>query len=327
MGTFRKFKEYLDQKGKTVDKPVIDASGDTGPKATKYVEPFATKGSVWEDNAALKKTPMPYQAPGEDPGLERSMKLIKGKDRGTPFADTGDKKLKYEPDTDIDKSASSGGEKVGNNWPKAKTNNKTEAFIEKTKNMNPQQFAKYMTENYRGCDCNNPPPVTAHKTGAIRPDPLQAIRYVTYLAHCNENVMTSLVSEISRAGCMDKLIDECLSYKETYLTLAEALEDANFERKIERARQELQKEMTDKPAHDTEFPELPGNARPSPLGQTGTTPAGLPGGKPVGKPVPAGNPALMQSQQQPPGMPNQTPGSPFTANQNLQSPFAGGGTT
>jgi hypothetical protein len=344
MGRFRKFKEYLNQKGKTVEKPVIDASGDTSPKASKFVEPFATKGSVWEDNAALKKTPMPYSAPGEDPGLSRSMKLINGKDRGKPFGDTGDPKLKYEPDNEVDKSASSGGEKVDNNWPKARTNNKTEEFILKTKDMNPTQFAKYMTEKYRSCQCDDAPTVTAHKTGAIRPDPLQAVRYVSYLANCNETIMTTLVNEINRIGCIDKLLEECLTHRESYRTLAEALDNANFERKIERARREIQREETDQPAHDDTIPAFgqtapPANGMPAipggkrPLATTGSTPAGIPGGKPGGTPPGPGNPALVNSAVPPPGTPPgmQTPGSPFAppnaANQNLQVPFAGGGTT
>ena len=75
--------------------------------------------------------------------------------------------------------------------------------------MNPTQFTKYMTENYRACECEDSPTITAHKTGAIRPDPLQAIKYVTYLANCSENVMTTLVNEVSEIGCIDKLLEEC----------------------------------------------------------------------------------------------------------------------
>jgi hypothetical protein len=158
--------------------------------------------------------------------------------------------------------------------------------------------------------------------------------------------MTTLVNEIDNIGCINKLMGECLTHRESYRTLAEALDDAQFERRLDIARRELQRETTDQPAHDDSIPELMGNGDPGanqgaqgamPLALTGTTPGGIPGGttpgavpggKPIAnKPKAPGNPALANSQMPPPGMGNQTPGSPFTADQNLQNPFAGGGTT
>jgi hypothetical protein len=125
MNKFRKFNEYLDGKGKTVEKPKVDPLADTGPEPTKKPPKSVNKGKNWDNKAALSEDPKDY-APPQTPSKQQ--KGEKG------FAQEGDKKLVYEPDTDED-------QKKLKSWPKTAT---TKEFLDTTANMSVAELVAFM---------------------------------------------------------------------------------------------------------------------------------------------------------------------------------------
>jgi len=260
--TFHSFQEYMTDRGKVLSKPPVEATPDyKGPKP-KSPAKGATKGKGWEvPNVGKKGTPAAYKS-GTD-------KAPKKAEKGG-FADMGDKALVYEPGDGwyggkdgVSKSEQGvpGGSK-SKTWPN--TGSKTEAFLAKTEGMSTSQFAKHVKKGLNehcGCENKKAPHVVAYSVGAFHPDPIQAIRYVTYLANENVNLRHALVREAKRAGCAATLLGELLQLPESYTALAKLIDSEQgeaFSRRLEKAirenREELRKkaklhEEVDEPAH------------------------------------------------------------------------------
>ncbi|NIQ13494.1 MAG: hypothetical protein GTO02_03505, partial [Candidatus Dadabacteria bacterium] len=99
---FKKFQEYLNDKGDVQKKPIVSADADTGPSGKKSIRPpkAVTKGKNWRNEAAQVKDggdgaqPVPYSAPGTDPGIQTADGPA---GKADPLGQKGDKDLIYEP--------------------------------------------------------------------------------------------------------------------------------------------------------------------------------------------------------------------------------------
>lgn len=96
----RRFSEYLASTGK-LDKPKVDASADTGPTGDSAPKAAQTKGKGWEAQVKSTGKPVPYSNATKPVGKDYSAHP-KGESEGKKFADTGNKKLVYEPKTPKD---------------------------------------------------------------------------------------------------------------------------------------------------------------------------------------------------------------------------------
>jgi hypothetical protein len=264
MKPFPSFVEYMDAKGKVVEKPDVelvpdykgpeeksppnskvpyktpvankkpaegeDGLADMGDDKLKY-EP--TKGSKYE----VKKDVMKEYMDEKGKVLERGREDIKGdyksKVPASPqggnskpyiagsmkagekgLGDLGHDEFKYEPDT---KKA-----------PKVeKSETKTENFLNKTKGMSISEFTKYMLKE---CGCGqvegeDMPYVTAYSTGKIQPHPPEVIRYISALANKNGGILENLVSQMVSAGYLNTLLKTIFQYPQAYEELTSLFGD------------------------------------------------------------------------------------------------------
>lgn len=237
---FRRFREYLSSTGK-LDTPKVDPSADTGPEGDKAPKAAATKGKGWEAQVKSTDKPKPYSTDTKPVGKDFS-NHPKGEKDGEPFTKKGDKKLVYEPKTPKD-FAKEGGAKVAS-WPKT-----TKEFLDSTNGLTLSEFSEFLWQrNHHGISTPNMSPITID-------DPTIATHYVSSLAAANEGIMETLVREMKRLGCLDKLIAEILKHPEAYSEIAQAIgsEDVTVLRRLERAMKESRiQEVVDAPASDTE---------------------------------------------------------------------------
>jgi len=204
MPKFNTWNEYLDGRGKLVEKPKVDDVPDySGPN------PFAPdKGeTIGTDVKANKYKPAPYRAPG------KPVDSAKGEKGG--FADSGDSKLIYNPDTTV-----KDGKEIST-WPKSKT----ESFHNKTKGMEIPEFVKYMKNNcgYHPLD-ETTPSVTAYNAGKFYPNPHEATRYLAAISNKDNNVLENFVHEIKNRNALHKLIETLTEHNEFFDVLADMLE-------------------------------------------------------------------------------------------------------
>ena len=185
------FAEYMNSKGVTVEKPVVDAKGD--PKVTTSDKPDQGKNSK------------PYAA-GKNSDKYKPKKPADG------FADKGNSKLKYAPGVAGVDKAGEGGKKVAS-FPNCKSaTTKSEAFLDATKGMNSSEFAKFVAEQNK-----------AGRSDVSHPS--QYIKYTTALVAENANLADSLVCEFRRRGVLALLAFEVLSQPEGVKTLVEMMGD------------------------------------------------------------------------------------------------------
>lgn len=220
MSNFPSFLEYLNSRGKTDEKPTVDASGDVldvpnlkkpkKPKKQPQIEYINASGKLVEkpetetvpdySGPDPHLTPMgtPYKAPSSGKNMSSSEKGL---------GDLGADNLKYNPDTKLEKTVSS--------WPKGKT----ESFLNKTNEMNIAEFTRYMLETC-GCghvvDSDEIPGVTAYTTGKIFPHPPEAIKYVVVMANKNDSLLDNMVHELKGTGGLGKLLKSILGHPEAY---------------------------------------------------------------------------------------------------------------
>lgn len=240
---FRRFREYLSSTGK-LDSPKVDASADTGPSGDNTPKSPATKGKGWEAGVKSTGKPVPYSNATKPVGKDFS-EHPKGEKDGEPFTKKGDNKLVYEPKTPKDFSKE-GGTKVAS-WPKT-----TKEFLDTTKEMTISELSEFIGGRYQsGLTSGGIGNLASLIPGA---DPIIATQYVSALASANDSVMETLVREIKRLGCLDKLVAEIFKQPETYPEVAHAVsENASVTRRLERALKETRvQEVVDAPATDTE---------------------------------------------------------------------------
>lgn len=224
-----KFSEYVDSKGKTIEKPIVDPRGDTGPKTEASPPAADYSGKGWKIPQFVKDKPKPYSAPGTDEGLQKYEKGL---------GNEGDKSLAKTFPED-------GKPKVMNTWPKTTS----EQFIEATKDFSVSQISAFLAD---GAQFTGVPTISAYKKGQIHPDPLQATQYVSFLANNNKNCMESLVRELKRSGGLTNLVSEMLNHPETYKELTKHLaENPNISNKLGKSFRDMKlQELTDVPAED-----------------------------------------------------------------------------
>lgn len=180
----RHFKEYLDEKGKLQEKPVIDPKADTGPTPTKAPQTPDTKGKNWKSEVPLAGKPNDY-APATSP--KKQQKYDKG------LGDDGDKNLIYEPDVE-------GKNKEVSTWPKTKMEN----FIEKTKDLPLGEFTNLIVKEHK----------------SEEKFPLGILKKANDLISENPTLMETFVREVKRNGAFDLLVKEMLNHNETIVEVA-----------------------------------------------------------------------------------------------------------
>jgi len=177
-------KEYVDDQGKLVEKPKVKQVADyDGPNPKTPPDKKSAAYRPANDNV---KSPTIDQ---EKNGL----------------GEMGDKKLKYEPNTEYK-------QEVIKSYPK------TEGFLKKTKGMSLSEFTKYMLDE---CGCgeindDDVPYVTSYTTGKFQPHPPEAIKYVVVLANKNENILQNVIREMKSSGMLGKLIRSLFENPEAY---------------------------------------------------------------------------------------------------------------
>jgi len=251
MSRFPSFLEYLNDKGKVVEKPEVERVSD-------YHGP---------ENKTPPSGKVPYKTPLTPKAAQKGEK---------GFADLGDGKLVYEPNTEVNyetkkdvmkeftvakartdakgdykgpftsapkggkpyvaKAQSPGNKALGDlgdeankyepDTAKAKPT-RTESFLNKTRSMSLGEFTKYMLKE---CGCGQVsgedlPYITAYSTGKIQPHPPEAIKYVTVLANKNDGILENLVSTIIDMGYLGKLMKAVLEHPQAYEELTSLLGD------------------------------------------------------------------------------------------------------
>lgn len=199
---FKSFKNFLEEKslvGNPKTKLIADYEGDneTSPPAE-----------------AKKKSSAPYKAANNpvDPNK-------KGDKKG--FADEGDAKLIYKPNTEK-------ADELGS-YPKIKT----EQFLKKTKKMSPAQFVEHVTKQNNKLKSEN---YKAPKLSfSDNPHSAEVVKYVTELAKKDYKVVENLIHDSKRNGSLKRILECALSLPETYTILAQLLNDTKRSNKLSRA--------------------------------------------------------------------------------------------
>jgi hypothetical protein len=199
MNKFRTWREYLDNKGKLVEKPEEKEVADYDGPDPKSPEKPVTKGKNWDAKAPKGDEPKPYRASSKDSTPKKGEK---------GFADEGPKDLVYTPDT------------------KVKKKSKTEQFLDTTKDMTLSEFTNHMLKE---CGCANHeedddlPMVTAYTSGKFHPHPPEAIRYVAVLANKNNRILDNFIHEMKRNNGLTKFLESLLDHPESYSIIADLL--------------------------------------------------------------------------------------------------------
>ena len=142
-------------------------------------------------DSILKSPPgsdKPYRAPGQGTGSNKGE---------TGFADIGDKRLVYTPDTKTGDSPHVPGGKSAGGW---ENKTKTEQFIDQTKNMTFSEFTQHMLKEGGFEPDDDLPTVTSYSTGKFHPYPPEAIKYVVVLADKNDRVLENLIHGMKDRG-------------------------------------------------------------------------------------------------------------------------------
>lgn len=189
-----KFLEYLNAKGKLQEKPATAINADYEGPDEKNPEPNETDDLGYKVPKAIKKNPTAYapKANINKKDLEKGLANVGDEDNIIEFPELG------------------------------KMNN--EQFVNFTKGMPTEEFVKIMNEHC-GCEKKSAPMVVAYSSGAYHPDPIQAIRYVSYLANENENLLRALIHESKRVGGLEKLCERLMDYSEFYEVLKDKIND------------------------------------------------------------------------------------------------------
>ena len=212
--SFKNFKEYLDQKGKLQTSPIIDGKADTAPTAPPRPPKAVTKGKNWKDYKANEaaaiengENPAPYKGTGTDPGQPKY-------EKGLVYQ--GDQGLVYKPKTED--------QHLKTNLNKTKT----EQFIDKTKQMTPEQYANFILQSKDSASLNK---ITEAVDAICK----------------NKNLIETLVRELKRKSVYPELMSSVLDQPETYKELAIVLANENSGREVSRQIAKAVSEITAQP--------------------------------------------------------------------------------
>lgn len=256
MKSFPSFVEYMNSKGKVVEKPEVALVPDyEGPEEgtppnskVPYKTPVANKkpaageeGLGDQGDAKLKYEP----TKGSREEVKKDvMKESSGTMGGKARVDVkGDYKMKVPAAPEggkpyMSKSVKPGDKALGElgdeefryepdtkKAPKVPT--KTENFLSRTKGMSISEFTRYMLEE---CGCGQVqgedlPYVTAYTTGKFQPHPPEVIRYISVLANKNDGILENLVNQMVASGGLGKLLKMIFSNPQSYDELVSMLGD------------------------------------------------------------------------------------------------------
>jgi len=192
-----KFLEYLNAKGKLQEKPITAINADYEGPEEKNPAPNEISDMGYKVPKPVKKVPTGYYPKPNisKKDIEKGLGNIGDQDNVIEFPELG------------------------------KMNN--EQFVNFTKNMPTEEFVKTMNEHC-GCEKKSAPMVVAYSLGAYHPDPIQAIKYVSYLANENENILRALIHESKRIGGLERLCEKLMDYSEFYEVLKTKIDDNNM---------------------------------------------------------------------------------------------------
>lgn len=251
--SFTKFQEYLNGKNDLQKKPIVKADADTGPSGTASPKPpkAVTKGKNWknyeveeaaqsEDGGNGAKN-VPYSAPGTDPGLQHAAdaKGEKSPVKGLysdPLGGKGPKDLIYNPKT-MDQALKM--KKLHDTTPE---DNKTEAFLNTTRNMSPEDYASYILKQTNAKGIKN-------------------ILETVEIINKDELLIEAFVREMKRKGDFQPLISAILSHPETYAEIAIRMANESHGKDVARKLAKAINEITAEPAQDDIVPEKPASKK------------------------------------------------------------------
>jgi hypothetical protein len=190
-----KFTEYLNGQGKLVEKPTVDPKADYKGKVPAKPE----QGSGTEPYAAGRPVKKPKTTVGPSP------------DKGG-FAEKGDKKLEYKPDTKVPAKVGEGGDKKPT-WPNGKVKTCVETLLDDTKDMSAAEFARYVASQNK-----------VENNGVAHP--IRYIKYVAQLIAENNNLATTLVHELRRHDLLPLVVFETLQSAHGVQAVVEMMSDA-----------------------------------------------------------------------------------------------------
>lgn len=199
---FKSFRNFLEEKSLV------------GNPKTKLIADYEGDNENSPPAEAKKKPGAPYKAANNavDPNK-------KGDKKG--FADAGDSKLVYTPNTEK-------ADELGS-YPKIKT----EQFLKKTKKMSPAQFVEHVTKQNNKLKNEN---YKAPKLSfSDNPHPAEVVKYVTELAKKDYKVVENLIHDSKRNGSLKRILECALNLPETYTILAQLLNDTKRSNKLSRA--------------------------------------------------------------------------------------------
>ena len=214
-----KFQEYLERNKKLRTtahvKKIADFEGKVDAKPSKEVK-HKDAGGKGQDGEVK-----PYKS-GSDAKDPNKNKMKDG------FAEKGDKKLNYQPDTFNGKNKGEEGVPGGKkaiSWPKTKT----QEWVDKTKRMSLSEFTKKIRgevlDGLNECSCQE--------------TPHDSIKETIDICKCNERYIPALVREMKRNGLFEKLMQEMVNHTETFDALAKFMENEVYARKLAKAMNEM----------------------------------------------------------------------------------------
>jgi hypothetical protein len=264
MGNYIRFGDYLESKEKDMDaKDGLAGEDNDGPLSThpsqppskgartkplpyKNVSDDDKKNVVWvanggDEGEALGDkgtpglTPQNSASKGEKPvsKIEHpkfSKMTSEGKKPVVLVAKDSDDKnglgCKATPGLTPKNSASKGEKPVINTEHPKQAKLTSEEFIDKTKDMSPSEFAKFMTENAH--QDTQISAITDLYGNEFTPDPTQTIQYLSGLLLGNHVLMERFIREMKRRNGLANMIEEIMGHPETYDSLTDSLQHSDM---------------------------------------------------------------------------------------------------
>jgi len=204
---FKRFNEYLDEKGNIPKVKVKDVAGDVDGSKQRYTAPPESEDSFVTDDEGGKVSKK--KKSNKHKNYVSKGKMSENWDKENP-------ELKYEPKTKFEKE--------------------TDKFLNKTKDMDVFEFSKYVSDQYLINDNVENIPAISTPHGDYIPAPHELFRTTSYMIMVNEKFMESFVRELKRKDGITNLVSELANHRELYEELVELLaENENFSKRLVRS--------------------------------------------------------------------------------------------
>ena len=197
------------------------------------------------DLKATKQKQLPYKAKGDGNKKHNPLGELWGGDDATKF-DTGDVmnqgpenwsksndargvdelgSYKIGPVEDYpgDKKARTVKVSKNSNAGKYAVKEKTEDFLNRTRNLSTSDFVKNMLNEHCGCERLGPRPIVAYQIGKQMPDPIQTVNYLCDIMKENDHILRALVHEAKRQNFLEKILSSGVELiRESKVTIKES---------------------------------------------------------------------------------------------------------